>query len=132
MTQYQSGFGNEFATEALAGALPHGQNSPQRAPLGLYTEQFSGTAFTAPRSLNRRTWTYRLRPSVTHQPFRQITNGLWRSTPFNEVAAPPNQLRWNPLSFPDEEKDFVASLVTMAGNGDLTMHTGIGDRKSVV
>ena len=126
MTQYQSGFGNEFATEALAGALPHGQNSPQRAPLGLYTEQFSGTAFTAPRSLNRRTWTYRLRPSVTHQPFRQITNGLWRSTPFNEVAAPPNQLRWNPLPFPSEEKDFIDSLVTIAGNGDLTMHTGIG------
>ena len=126
MTQYQSGFGNEFATEALAGALPHGQNSPQRAPLGLYAEQFSGTAFTAPRSLNRRTWTYRLRPSVTHQPFQQISNGLWRSTPFNEIAAPPNQLRWNPIPFPSEEKDFVDSLVTIAGNGDLTMHTGIG------
>ncbi len=126
MTQYQSGFGNEFATEVLAGALPHGQNSPQRAPLGLYAEQFSGTAFTAPRSLNRRTWTYRLRPSVTHQPFRQISNGLWRSTPFNEVAAPPNQLRWNPIPFPSEEKDFIDSLVTIAGNGDLTMHAGVG------
>ncbi len=126
MTQYQSGFGNEFATEALAGALPHGQNSPQRAPLGLYAEQFSGTAFTVPRSINRRTWTYRLRPSVTHQPFRQIANGLLRSTPFNEVAAPPNQLRWNPIPFPSEEKDFIDSLVTIAGNGDLTMHAGVG------
>ena len=29
--QYQSGFGNEFATEARAGALPQGRNSPQRA-----------------------------------------------------------------------------------------------------
>ncbi|HLM02069.1 MAG TPA: homogentisate 1,2-dioxygenase, partial [Pyrinomonadaceae bacterium] len=64
--KYQSGFGNEFATEAVAGALPIGQNSPQKAPLGLYAEQFSGTAFTAPRLLNKRTWTYRIRPSVLH------------------------------------------------------------------
>lgn len=32
---YQSGFGNEFATEALPGALPVGRNSPQKAPYGL-------------------------------------------------------------------------------------------------
>ncbi|MDE2459931.1 MAG: homogentisate 1,2-dioxygenase, partial [Gammaproteobacteria bacterium] len=51
---YQSGFGNEFATEALPGALPVGQNSPQKVPYGLYAEQFSGTAFTAPRAANRR------------------------------------------------------------------------------
>ena len=63
---YQSGFGNEFATEAHPGALPQGQNAPQHAPLGLYTEQISGTAFTAPRALNRRTWSYRIRPSVMH------------------------------------------------------------------
>ena len=67
---YQSGFGNEFATEAIAGALPIGQNSPQRAPFGLYAEQISGSAFTAPRGANRRTWTYRIRPAVMHEPFR--------------------------------------------------------------
>src|SRR5215203_2737762 len=66
--KYQTGFGNEFATEAVAGALPVGRNSPQKAPLGLYAEQFSGTAFTAPRAHNRRTWTYRIRPSVMHRP----------------------------------------------------------------
>ena len=65
---YQSGFGNEFATEAAPGALPVGQNAPQKHQLGLYTEQFSGTPFTAPRATNRRTWTYRIRPSVTHRP----------------------------------------------------------------
>ena len=27
---YMSGFGNEFATEALEGALPKGQNNPQK------------------------------------------------------------------------------------------------------
>ena len=65
MSEYQSGFGNEFATEAVAGALPVGRNSPQRVAYGLYAEQFSGTAFTAPRGDNRRSWLYRIRPAVT-------------------------------------------------------------------
>ncbi len=55
--RYQSGFGNHFASEALPGALPEGRNSPQRCAYGLYAEQFSGTAFTAPRSANRRSFT---------------------------------------------------------------------------
>ena len=74
-TSYMSGFGNEFATEALAGALPQGRNSPQRCPFGLYAEQFSGTAFTAPRAANRRSWLYRIRPAVTHQPFERFDIG---------------------------------------------------------
>ncbi|MCV5887658.1 homogentisate 1,2-dioxygenase, partial [Escherichia coli] len=90
-----TGFGNEFATEAVAGALPVGRNSPQRPPLGLYAEQFSGTAFTVPRSNNRRTWTYRIRPSVTHEPFQPMESGLFRSSPFDEVPVTPNQLRWD-------------------------------------
>src|SRR4051812_10852418 len=73
--EYQSGFGNEFATEALPGALPVGQNSPQRAPYGLYAEQISGTAFTAPRGFNRRSWLYRIRPAAMHQPFVRQDNG---------------------------------------------------------
>src|ERR1041385_8348673 len=87
---YQSGFGNEFTTEAVVGALPQGQNSPQRAPFGLYAEQLSGTGFTAPRAQNRRTWMYRIRPSVLQRPFKQISNGLLRSGQFTE-APPPNQ-----------------------------------------
>ena len=81
---YQSGFGNEFATEAVPGALPGGQNAPQTHPLGLYTEQFSGTPFTAPRATNRRTWTYRIRPSVTHRPYEEIPRRMIRSGPFVE------------------------------------------------
>jgi len=123
--KYQSGFGNEFATEAVAGALPIGQNSPQKAPLGLYAEQFSGTAFTAPRLLNKRTWTYRIRPSVLHKPFRQIENKLLKSSPFDEVVTTPNQLRWNPLPMPEAETDFVDGLTTIAGNGDSFAQTGI-------
>jgi homogentisate 1,2-dioxygenase len=124
--QYQSGFGNEFATEAVPEALPKGQNSPQKNPLGLYTEQCSGTPFTAHRATNRRTWTYRIRPSVTHRPFEQISNRLIRSAPFNEVPTTPNQLRWNPLPVPSEPTDFIEGIVTMGGNGDPSLQTGLG------
>src|SRR6478752_2897016 len=88
--QYQSGFANDFATEALPGALPLGRNSPQRAAYGLYAEQLSGTAFTAPRAHNRRSWLYRIRPAAVHQPFRRIDDGLIAGR-FDDVATPPNQ-----------------------------------------
>ena len=123
---YLSGFGNEHASEAIAGALPQGRNSPQRAPLGLYAEQISGTAFTAPRALNRRSWVYRIRPSAAHGAYRRIDNRLLRSAPFAEVEAPPNRLRWNPLPLPDAPADFVDGLVTMAGNGDVSARNGVG------
>ena len=122
---YQSGFGNEFATEALPGALPVGQNSPQRAPYGLYPEQISGTAFTAPRGANRRSWCYRIRPAAMHAPFQRHDNGKLTSR-FDELATPPNQLRWDPLPMPGQDTDFVAGLVTMAGNGDPGTQIGCG------
>src|SRR5882724_480480 len=123
--QYQSGFGNEFATEAVTGALPVGQNAPQKHPLGLYTEQFSGTAFTAPRATNRRTWTYRIRPSVTHRPYEEIPSRLICSGPFTGIATTPNQLRWNPLPLPEQATDFVDGIVTLGGNGDPAMQIGV-------
>ena len=123
--KYQSGFGNEFATEAVPGALPVGQNAPQRHPLGLYTEQFSGTPFTSPRATNRRTWTYRIRPSVTHRPYEEIDSKLIRSGPFTEVPTTPNQLRWDPLPIPEEKTDFVDGIVTLGGNGDPAMQMGV-------
>lgn len=124
--RYQTGFGNEFATEAVAGGLPVGRNSPQKAPLGLYAEQFSGTAFTVPRAVNKRTWTYRIRPSVLHKPFKQIKHKTFRSTPFDEVPTTPNQLRWDPLPVPEGPTDFIDGIVTIAGNGDLFSQAGIG------
>src|SRR5688500_232636 len=123
--KYQTGLGNEFATEAVAGALPRGRNSPQNAPLGLYAEQFSGTAFTVPRVYNKRTWTYRIRPSVLHKPFKQIDSRLFRSTPFDEIVTTPNQLRWDPLPIPEIETDFIDGLMTIAGNGDSCSQTGM-------
>ncbi len=123
--QYLSGFGNEFATEALSGALPVGQNSPQRAPYGLYAEQMSGTAFTAPRGANRRSWMYRIRPAAVHEPFRARGNGRIESR-FDAVATSPNQLRWDPLPLPTAPTDFLDGLVTMAGNGDPAGLSGCG------
>src|SRR5438552_16350374 len=120
---YHSGFGNEFATEALFGALPVGQNSPQRAPYGLYAEQLSGTAFTAPRGANRRSWLYRIRPAAIHGPFERFEHERIADR-FDDVAPPPNQLRWNPLPLPPQATDFVQGLVTMAGNGDPAAQSG--------
>ena len=109
----------------MSGALPVGQNAPQKHPLGLYTEQFSGTPFTAPRATNRRTWTYRIRPSVTHRPYEEIDSKLIRSGPFTEVPTTPNQLRWDPLPVPEKKTDFVDGIVTLGGNGDPAMQVGV-------
>ncbi len=114
--EYQSGFGNEFASEAVSGALPVGQNSPQKVPFGLYTEQLSGSAFTAPRGHNRRSWVYRLRPSAAHRAFESLHGGTLCSGPFEEPATP-NRLRWSPLPIPTEPTDFLAGLFTLGGNG---------------
>ncbi len=122
---YLSGFGNEHASEALPGALPEGRNSPQRAPYGLYAEQLSGTAFTAPRHVNRRSWMYRLRPAALHQPFVALTHARFHNR-FEEAPATPNQLRWDPLPLPEAETDFIDGLVTYAGNGSAAAQTGIG------
>jgi homogentisate 1,2-dioxygenase len=122
---YQSGFGNTFSTEAVRGALPVGQNSPQRTPRGLYPEVLSGTAFTAPRAENLSSWLYKLRPSAMHPPFRRIAQGLLRSGPFDEADASPNRLRWDPLPIPSKPTDFVDGLFTVAGSGDPASQSGI-------
>jgi homogentisate 1,2-dioxygenase len=123
--RYLTGFGNEHATEAVSGALPVDQNAPQRPPLGLYTEQISGTPFTARRAENRRTWLYRIRPSAMHPPFRQIDKGLLCSAPIDEAAPPPNRFRWNPLPFREAPTDFVDGLVTMGVNGAVAARYGV-------
>jgi len=125
--RYASGFGNEFATEAVAGSLPAGRNSPQQAPLGLYAEQLSGTAFTQPRSANRRSWVYRILPSAKHPAFSRVDNKNLKSTPFNEIAPNPNRLRWDPLPLPreDADTDFIDGLFTVGGNGDVTTRAGM-------
>jgi homogentisate 1,2-dioxygenase len=123
--RYLSGFGNELASEALPGILPRGQNAPQAPPHGLYTEQLSGTPFTAPRAHNRRSWLYRIRPSAMQCAFRRRDDGLIRTAPCDEAEASPNRLRWDPLPFPAMPADFIDSLVTIGSNGDAAMRHGI-------
>src|ERR1700689_612791 len=123
--QYESGFGNEFVTEAVKDAIPVGRNSPQQAPLGLYAEQLSGTAFTQPRAVNQRTWVYRILPSARPPAFRRIDNKNLKSTPFDEVEPDPNRLRWDPLPILPDPTDFVDGLYTVAGNGDRRTRTGV-------
>lgn len=122
---YLSGFGNHHQTEAVPGALPTGQNSPQRAPLGLYAEQLSGTAFTQPRQANRRTWVYRITPSARHSAYHRIPNGNLRSAPFTETEPTPNRLRWNPQPAAENPTDFIDGLYTVGGNGNALEHAGI-------
>lgn len=119
------GFGNYFSTEAEAGALPEGRNSPQQCPLGLYAEKFSGSAFTAPRHQNYRSWLYRIQPSAGHPRFEQLPQGLVRGEPDAEDPVTPNQLRWQPHDIPTAPTDFVDGLATIAVNGDIKTQLGL-------
>jgi homogentisate 1,2-dioxygenase len=123
---YLHGFNNEHESEALEGALPIGQFNPQQCPYGLYAEQFSSTAFTAPRSENRRTWMYRIRPSISMGDYTPIEKGLIRTAPIDEVACPPNVMRWDAQPLPEKPTDFIEGLVTVAANGDAKTQVGIG------
>lgn len=122
---YSTGFGNEHSSEAVPGALPIGRNSPQRAPLGLYAEQLSGSAFTEPRGTNHRSWLYRIRPSAAHPPFARAAQGALRSAPFTDCVPDPNRLRWNPLPEPAGPTDFLDGLWTLGGNGDAARRSGM-------
>ncbi len=124
-----TGFGNYFESEATPGALPIGRNSPQRPPLGLYAELLSGSAFTAPRAENRRTWLYRRQPSVQAGAYRPLAQPHWKTGAAEGEHAPPDPLRWHPQGVPAadaEPLDFVTGLRTVCVNGDAAAHSGIG------
>ena len=122
---YQSGFGNQFASEAVPGALPQGRNSPQRVALGLYAEQISGSALTAPRHDNRHTWMYRRQPSVVTGAYAAYEQPLWTTGAAGGVAAPPDPLRWHAPAVPNEPLDFIDGLRTVVANGDADMQAGM-------
>ncbi|MET0820319.1 MAG: homogentisate 1,2-dioxygenase, partial [Aeromicrobium sp.] len=123
--RYLSGFGNQFLTEAVDGAVPARRNSPQRAPLGLYAEQISGTAFTAPRADNRRTWVYRIRPSAAHPAYRRVDARGLLAAPIANEAPEPNRLRWDPHPLPEAPTTFVESLFTLGATGDVRAQDGV-------
>ncbi|PGH17387.1 homogentisate 1,2-dioxygenase [Polytolypa hystricis UAMH7299] len=125
---YLNGFGSYHETEALPGALPIGQNSPQKPPFGLYAEKLSGTAFTAPRHENKQSWLYRILPSAAHSNFTEVDPSTYHtnlSRDANSLRQIPNQLRWNPFDL-DLDVDWVRGLHLVAGAGDPTTKTGLG------
>ena len=127
LADYMPGFGNDFETEALAGALPHGQNSPQRCAYGLYAEQLSGSPFTAPRGINERSWLYRMRPSVRHTGrFSKTSFPFWKTAPcLDDHDLPIGQLRWGPPPMPNEGTSFISGIRTMTTAGDVNTQTGM-------
>jgi len=131
---YMSGFGNDFETEVLPGALPQGMNSPQKVNYGLYGEQLSGTAFTAPGHQNERTWCYRIRPSVRHQGrFSRITLPLWKSAPHViEDVTSLGQYRWDPVPHSDEPLTWLTGMRTMTTAGDVNTQTGMASHVYLV
>jgi len=121
---YLSGFGNAFESAAEARSLPVGQNNPQQAPQGLYAEQLSGTAFTAPNHENQRSWLYRILPSVALSNYRPLAQPLLATAPITNVPHSPDPLRWNPLPVPTQATDFIAGLRTVCANGDAATRSG--------
>jgi homogentisate 1,2-dioxygenase len=122
---YQSGWGNQFASEAVAGALPLGRNSPQQVAHGLYAELLSGSAFTAPRHANLRTWLYRRRPSVVSSGYAAMPHEWWKTGAADGVVAPPEPMRWNPVPLPQQPLDFIDGLRTLVVNGDAAAQSGM-------
>ncbi len=131
---YMPGFGNDFETEALPGALPQGQNSPQKCAYGLYAEQLSGTAFTAPRGQNERTWCYRIRPSVKHVTrFSKIDVPFWKSAPcvLPDVISL-GQYRWDPVPHTEESLTWITGMRTMTTAGDVNTQVGMASHVYLV
>lgn len=125
--KYISGYGSYVTTEALPDALPVGQNTPQLCAYGLYAEQLSGTAFTVPRAKNQRSWLYRIRPSVLHEPFKVCESQTFLKE-FENLVITPNQLRWDPLEIPvaeSKEVDFIDGIQLVAGAGDPSLKEGM-------
>jgi homogentisate 1,2-dioxygenase len=128
---YLNGFNSYHESEAVNGALPTAQNSPQKPPCGLYAEKLSGTAFTAPRHENKQTWLYRILPSAAHANYQPIAEDTYHTSLSNandvqnKLHYIPNQLRWNPFDL-DEKVDWVHGLHLVAGAGDPTMKSGLG------
>ena len=124
---YQSGFGNQHASEALPGALPVGRNNPQQPAHGLFAELVSGSAFTAPRAANLRTWMYRRRPSVRAGAYEPLPHEGWKTGVRDGVQAPPDPMRWLPLAMPaaTQSLDFIEGVQTWVVNGDEAAHTGM-------
>ncbi|MEX0346966.1 MAG: homogentisate 1,2-dioxygenase [Rhizobiaceae bacterium] len=131
---YMPGFGNDFETESLPGALPQGMNSPQKCNYGLYAEQLSGSPFTAPRGTNERSWLYRIRPSVRHtKRFSSVKRPRWKTAPcVDDHDLPLGQYRWDPVPLPNEKTNFLDGIRTMTTAGDVMTQVGMAAHVYVI
>ena len=135
--RYQCGLGNHIESESVPGSLPVGRNNPRLVPLGLYAEQLSGTAFTAPRCDNRRVWLYRKRPSAAGTSSPYVPCGGGGSLPSffggadwsTDMALDPNPMRWGPAPLDAGKKsggvNFVQGARTLLGSGDPACKSGM-------
>ena len=99
----------------------------RQVAFGLYAEQLSGSAFTAPRAENLRSWLYRLRPSAMHRPFRargrQAACAPRRCREARDVAQSPALVAAADARRPT---DFVDGLATYATCGESRTQHGAG------
>jgi homogentisate 1,2-dioxygenase len=123
---YMPGFGNDFETEALPDALPQGMNSPQKCNYGLYGEQLSGTAFTAPSHQNERTWCYRIRPSVKHsRRYGRSICPTGNRAAYGRGRDQLGQYRWDPVPHTDQPLTWLTGMRTMTTAGDVNTQVGM-------
>ena len=126
LNNYMSGFCNDYETESIQGALPLGRNSPQRCNFGLYAEQLSGSAFTAPRAKNKRSWLYRIKPTIAHWgKFKKADIGKWQTAACQSYELPISPLRWDPLPIPKKKVSFIEAIHTISTCGDARLNTGM-------
>ena len=125
--KYNVGFGNHFESEAEEGALVKGRNNPQKAPMGLYAEQLSGTPFTFSKHKNQRSWLYRILPTCKHASWSDVSKDFeeWVSdfSHDHEFVTTPEQRRWTPQAYLDCH--FAAGIRTMMGAGCPQMKDGL-------
>jgi len=132
--RYLTGFGNELSSERIPGALPRQRNTPRKVPFNLYTEQLSGSAFTAPREHTKRTWLYRIQPSVAanssssgssplNTRLHRYLGGITEDPTKRECCEPVvDPLRWKP------RMDFAATTTCTTDFWEaLQLHCHAGD-----
>jgi len=124
--RYLAGFGNTLQSEAVPGALPTEQNTPNPPPFSLVTEQINGTGFTVHRAENRRVWLYRLRAQILDRPFTEWASpaGGRFVADFGEGVPTPEVMRFRPMSMPSAPTTFLEGLTTFAGAGDPSQRRG--------
>lgn len=111
------------SSEAVSGAVPAVNNSPQKPPLGLRTERISGGSFVAPRELSYQTWLYRLRASIAHSDWARLRvsgadEGYGPPSPVRPANVTPNSRLWGGFPAPAAGSHWANGQQLLGRNGD--------------